>query len=281
MTQESLTLAKQYLHRWFRGKVPFAEQEKAFHTWYLCWKPQHDELLKNEPFDKDDAEELAHDFFLEMEAWRTKNPEFIQLDEEALWRELNHKYFLWLIGRRMMKKNRLAHVCDTSMIDQHNRQVSQNGEKAGGRLVADYEETPAPKPEVPKREREFLPAQEWLEAAGTWRFHLVAKLFHEVKKGAIGPDKAFEVFMLATKSPIRREQLKPMAQRLLLAHEGKRLDAKIMTAFGLHSSGAKKLRSRLRGISMKEERRKAEQAYRQALLDLEREEQRVHDSILP
>ena len=100
------------------------------------------------------------------------------------------------------------------------------------------------------------------------------------------PKNVFEVLMLALEGstlaiPKRSEQLKPLAQRLLIEHEGERLDAKIMGSFGLDASGAKALRARSYPRQSAKERREADVRQRRAHTNLVREEQRVRDTVRP
>jgi hypothetical protein len=275
-----LTKAKQYVYRWLHlpsdtKKTGLTKEERLPFNEYLYWKPLGDHNLwlikpQGPKFRKEELDELTADFEAEMETWKAANPDNARLSVNELWDRFNYKYYCWLLARWQAKGRK---------VDCYEAQVGgqQHQDLERGKPFREYEDMESHLsgrvPEVEEDtiiltpERTFLPAQEWLATADC-KFQLVAILLNDPEK--------FEVLMLALEGielriPKRTEQKKPMAQRLLLEHEGERLDAKIMTALGLDPTGAKKLRGMKFNFLGIKEHRVASERYRQAVLDLERE----------
>ena len=279
--KELLTQTKDYLHRWFHAQPTANELEGL--KGFIKWKALNDNGL-SEPVvaDSKELEHLVGDFMEKMQAWPANHPSFAILTADELWEKWNRHLLSFLITRLHRRRSSwLCYSCQTA-------QPLEGVEACEHQIIKEVCPSYDPESEaqeygelideaLPEQDEEFLPTQEWLKATGSWEFQLIASLL---------PKKVFEVLMLALEGstlaiPKRSEQLKPLAQRLLIEHERERLDAKIMGSFGLDASGAKVLRARSYPHQSAKERREADVRQRQAHTDLVREEQRVRDTVRP
>lgn len=255
MSTERLTQAKKYIYLRFHS-AGMSEKDcaallapvQAAWNKYLYWKPVHDNYLwhakpEGQKFgDAYDLNELTADFEAELEKWLFDHrAEYEPLAEDDLWERVNACYLSFLLDRFY---NRTKPICYQAEVSRYAGRIT--GDRTGDDSEAfwNLEESPSeghlsgtvrdPETtgvEVEPTPRPFLPANEWLEAAGDWRFHLLRQM--------VGDPEQFEALMMTLagetiKVPERREQKHPMALRLIHEHEGEGITQRLLLALGLH-----------------------------------------------
>jgi hypothetical protein len=282
---DDLIKSKRFLYKWFNGEKPSDEEEHAFVVWFLHGKPRR-ELN----FEAIEAEECGQAFFEAMAEERSNS--LITFIFEGLWAFVNKWYYSWMRSWRAKKYS--GPVCYEAQLPRAHEDAIDRAMMKGARALRELNDTDDDEgvpqkdgdliiPEEPdadareeQQDGERLPRNDWLASDGSWQYHLLMILLRDVEEHKLSADRAFEIFMTAIASqplrvPSEMKLLEPLAAGWVatLAGTGREGEA-VRLLLDKEGWKATSLKSRQPEVNAASEIRNAREAYRRAIIKLEK-----------